>query len=114
MAELPVLPTTVEGCGLERDAMRLQGERYRQAGVGAKLVEALVRVGPADSGGREVQPQRLQALEGFARCPRQESNLDSPLRRRLSYPLDYEGAAAIHDSQGAAHDRQEGYRPPPA
>jgi hypothetical protein len=26
-------------------------------------------------------------------CPRQESNLDLPLRRRSSYPLDYEGAA---------------------
>src|SRR3979409_976670 len=26
------------------------------------------------------------------RCPRQESNLDLPLRRRSSYPLDYEGA----------------------
>jgi hypothetical protein len=25
------------------------------------------------------------------RCPRQESNLDLPLRRRSSYPLDYEG-----------------------
>ena len=30
---------------------------------------------------------------GFLRCPRQESNLDLPLRRRSSYPLDYEGAA---------------------
>ncbi len=29
----------------------------------------------------------------FSRCPRQESNLDLPLRRRSSYPLDYEGAA---------------------
>lgn len=26
-------------------------------------------------------------------CPRQESNLDLPLRRRSSYPLDYEGSA---------------------
>ncbi len=43
MVELPVLPTTVEGCGLERDALRLQGERYRQAGVGAKLVERTPR-----------------------------------------------------------------------
>src|SRR5207253_7134076 len=25
-------------------------------------------------------------------CPRRESNLDLPLRRRSSYPLDYEGA----------------------
>src|SRR5690349_21315647 len=25
-------------------------------------------------------------------CPRQESNLDLPLRRRSSYPLDYEGS----------------------
>ena len=27
-----------------------------------------------------------------APCPRQESNLDLPLRRRSSYPLDYEGS----------------------
>jgi hypothetical protein len=33
--------------------------------------------------------QRAWLLDG---CPRQESNLDLPLRRRSSYPLDYEGA----------------------
>src|ERR1039458_1751542 len=32
------------------------------------------------------------SLAGLSqRCPRQESNLDLPLRRRSSYPLDYEG-----------------------
>src|SRR5580704_1170541 len=30
---------------------------------------------------------------GRSRCPRQESNLDLPLRRRPSCPLDYEGAS---------------------
>ena len=29
----------------------------------------------------------------FCECPRQESNLNLPLRRRSSYPLDYEGKA---------------------
>ena len=29
-----------------------------------------------------------------ARCPRQESNLDLPLRRRPSCPLDYEGSSS--------------------
>jgi hypothetical protein len=33
-------------------------------------------------------------------CPRQESNLDLPLRRRSSYPLDYEGAG--HRADGYA------------
>jgi hypothetical protein len=41
-------------------------------------------------------------------CPRQESNLDPPLRRRLSYPLDYEGQSP---ARGA---RKEGYRGPAA
>ena len=30
---------------------------------------------------------------GRYQCPRQESNLDLPLRRRSSYPLDYEGSS---------------------
>src|ERR1700735_2847999 len=34
-------------------------------------------------------PRRHQGIS--QRCPRRESNLDLPLRRRSSYPLDYEG-----------------------
>ena len=34
------------------------------------------------------------------RCPRQESNLDLPLRRRPSSPLDYEGACLMHSLFG--------------
>jgi hypothetical protein len=36
------------------------------------------------------QSARIAGLQ--YKCPRQESNLDLPLRRRSSYPLDYEGA----------------------
>jgi hypothetical protein len=42
----------------------------------------------------------------FSQCPRQESNLDPPLRRRLSYPLDYEGVTRPSTGQGPF----EGYR----
>jgi hypothetical protein len=38
-------------------------------------------------------------------CPRRESNLDLPLRRRSSYPLDYEGLV-----DGDLSDRPLGYR----
>jgi FtsH-binding integral membrane protein len=46
-------------------------------------------------------------LRLFGPCPRQESNLDLPLRRRPSYPLDYEGA-----SRPRMPRPSEGYRRP--
>ena len=62
---------------------------------------------------RAVETDRMRRTEraGFARadsgrgaCPRRESNLDLPLRRRSSYPLDYEGAVGAAGTQ----DRREG------
>jgi hypothetical protein len=40
-------------------------------------------------------------------CPRRESNLDLPLRRRSSCPLDYEGVPRL-----TARGRSKGYRRP--
>ncbi len=48
---------------------------------------------------------RTRGIAGlFDQCPRRESNLDLPLRRRSSYPLDYEGAGPRH-----CRARREGY-----
>ena len=49
--------------------------------------------------------QKQLNSRAFRACPRQESNLDLPLRRRPSYPLDYEGA-----SRPRAPRPSEGYR----
>ena len=40
------------------------------------------------------------------RCPRQESNLDLPLRRRSSYPLDYEGSHIASERRLAGETRR--------
>src|SRR3979490_588172 len=57
--------------------------------IGVLQVIAIASVGTA-----VLPAARTPALPGAAvscACPRQESNLDLPLRRRSSYPLDYEG-----------------------
>ena len=49
------------------------------------------------SGNRRMRRSRVRRMcRPPRRCPRQESNLDLPLRRRPSCPLDYEGAGSEH------------------
>lgn len=51
--------------------------------------------GEGDAVAAQAPPEELHGLNPVhdTSYPRQESNLDPPLRRRLSYPLDYEGVA---------------------
>jgi Phage integrase family len=67
-----------------------------------------IETGSGKGDGDAAKLSNWQGISG--RCPRRESNLDLPLRRRSSYPLDYEGAARC--DRGAFG---EGYlRPVPA
>ncbi len=79
--------------GMRRDAASRQRLRILVDGVdwapmGAKPHE---RLAPRDTR-TVVSARKPPNSRAFRSCPRQESNLDLPLRRRSSYPLDYEGA----------------------
>ena len=68
---------------------RLRG--FGSARLGSKWAASASSSRFDPSSRRRALPERSRFAGLSSPCPRQESNLDLPLRRRSSYPLDYEG-----------------------
>src|SRR6202035_5453255 len=90
----PQRGSRMEPTGIEPVTSCLQAKRRPpELGPFGQQWAATSPLSTARSSPRDGERAQTAPLAGLSvECPRQESNLDLPLRRRSSYPLDYEGA----------------------